>query len=68
MKIILIVLLSISFLFPGETKVFICDSPTAVAYHKFLNCRGLQRCKHTILEVTLKNAEGRRLRECQICY
>jgi hypothetical protein len=52
----------------GGTKVYICDSPNAVAYHSDKYCRGLQKCTHQVLEVTLKEAENKNLRPCKICY
>lgn len=55
----------IAFSFNGEdprtnispnTKVFICVSEGAYAYHYKKNCRGLGNCKHEIKEVTLEEA------------
>jgi hypothetical protein len=55
-----IVLLSSS----EETKVFICDSENAVAYHYTKKCRGIKQCKHKILEVTKEKALERKLKLC----
>ena len=54
---------------PKETSVYICNSEKAVAYHSSKTCRGLNNCKHEILEVSKTdavNAYGRRA--CKICY
>lgn len=67
MKTILIALLTLALL-SGETKVYICDSPGSVAYHAYRKCRGLQKCSHQILEVTVKDAISKNLRPCKICY
>ncbi len=40
MKTLLIFLLSITLYSSAGTKVFICDSPQAVAYHNSKDCRG----------------------------
>jgi hypothetical protein len=49
-------------------KVYICVSKTAVAYHNFKDCRGLQRCTHEIKTVTKEEAIERGYRACKICY
>lgn len=51
-----------------EATVYICDSKTASVYHSGEGCRGLNNCKHEIIEVTKKdavNVYGRRA--CKIC-
>jgi hypothetical protein len=68
MKTILVFLLSIVLCSSGGTKVFICDSPQAVAYHSNKNCRGLQKCVHRVLEVWEREALDKGLRGCKICY
>lgn|GEM_PF-711115 len=55
---------------PSVTKqrVYICDSPSAYAYHIDPNCRGLNHCKHAIFTTTKDSAinyYGRRA--CKIC-
>lgn len=47
----------------GET-VYICKSPGAKKFHFNRNCRGLNRCKHTIEQTTRKAAEGLGLGVC----
>jgi len=54
--------------FTVETKVYVCDSPKAVAYHSRENCRGLQKCTHDIIAMSVAAAKDRGLRTCQICY
>lgn len=51
-----------------ETLVYICDSRTAYVYHTGRSCRGLNRCSHGVLRVSItdaKNVYGRRA--CKIC-
>ena len=67
-KLLLILLVSASFVGPVE-KVYVCDSDTSVAYHQSKECRGLNRCTHTIIYITKKeaiNTYGKRA--CKICY
>ncbi len=44
---------------PSKTLVYICDSEGAKKYHLTKDCEGLKTCKHTILEVSLKEAKKR---------
>ena len=39
-----------------KSGVYICDSPTAKKYHLRNDCRGLSRCTHRIIEITLEEA------------
>ncbi len=49
--------------------VYICNSEGSVAYHSSKECRGLQKCSHTILTVTLEDAVNKyNRRACKICY
>jgi len=51
-----------------ETYVYICDSRTAYAYHSSENCRGLNRCNHKLLKITLSEAINIYHRKpCKIC-
>jgi hypothetical protein len=68
MKTLLIFLLTITLYSSAGTKVFICDSPSAVAYHSSKNCRGLQKCTHRVLEVYETDAQNKNLRSCKVCY
>ncbi len=49
-------------------KVYICLSPNAYAYHSNPNCKGLSRCRHTIVKVSEQEARRRGYRRCRICY
>jgi hypothetical protein len=68
MKALLIFILSMTLYSPTGTKVFICDSPSSVAYHSTKYCRGLQKCTHEVLEVYETEAQNKDLRPCKICY
>ncbi|HEY4206250.1 MAG TPA: hypothetical protein VGM31_05550 [Puia sp.] len=51
-----------------ETYVYICNSSGAYAYHSSKNCRGLNRCTHEILKVTLSDAiKIYKRKPCKIC-
>jgi hypothetical protein len=54
--------------FKRETYVYICDSRGAYAYHSSKDCRGLNRCSHGILKVTLADAvKVYHRKPCKIC-
>ncbi len=36
----------------GNSLIYICDSPNAYAYHYNINCHGLNRCTHEIIEIS----------------
>lgn len=40
-----------------KSKVYICVSPRAYAYHETKACKCLNRCTHEIREVTLEEAK-----------
>ena len=46
-------------------NVYICDSPTAKKYHLRNDCKGLSRCTHRIIEVTLEEAKKRKFEPCK---
>jgi hypothetical protein len=46
--------------------VYICDSPYARRYHYKEDCRGLKRCDHQIIKITLDEAEKRSLTPCHL--
>ena len=50
-----------------ETYVLICQSKTAKAYHSH-NCRGLGKCTHEIVKVTLEEAQQMGRTPCGFCY
>lgn len=67
-KIVLVCLLFMSFK-GGTEKVYVCDSSTSVAYHETKECKGLNRCKHDIINITKKDAIDKYgKRACKICY
>lgn len=50
-------------------NVYICDSKNATVYHSTKTCKGLQKCSHQILEVTIESAtKTYNRRACKICY
>lgn len=49
-------------------SVYICNSSTAYVYHSTPNCKGLNRCTHGVIKVSLYDAThsyGRRA--CKLC-
>ena len=51
-----------------ETYVYVCNSSGAYAYHSSKTCRGLNRCTHEILKVTLEDAvKIYKKKPCKIC-
>ena len=51
-----------------KDSVYICVSNTAYAYHSTLACRGLNRCTHQIVKVSLYDAVNKYYRRaCKIC-
>ena len=59
---------AISKLQTTETKVYLCNSFGAKVYHSSPNCRGLSRCTHGIIEVSLSDAVNKYgRRPCKIC-
>lgn len=49
-------------------EVYVCKSKTSVAYHASQTCRGLNRCTHEIVTVSVKEAQDMGKRACKICY
>lgn len=47
--------------------VYICTGSKAKVYHKYKDCRGLDRCSGSIKEISLDEAKKIR-RPCKICY
>lgn len=50
------------------TTVFICTGGSSYAYHCDRSCRGLNRCTHSIIEVTEAKAQSLGRRSCKVCY
>ena len=48
-------------------SVYICQSKSAYAYHKY-ECRGLARCTHGIAKITKAQAIKLGYKPCKICY
>ncbi|MFB9841101.1 hypothetical protein [Mucilaginibacter ginsenosidivorans] len=48
-------------------SVYICQSKSAYAYHRY-ECRGLQRCTHSILKIPKASAIKLGYKACKICY
>lgn len=82
MKTIGILLLTLFFQFPGarlnsdsyrqeasaSPTVYICTGPKATAYHSNPNCKGLNKCTHSVKAVSQQQAEQMRRHPCKICY
>ena len=49
-------------------KVYICTGKSATVYHKYKDCKGLNRCRSKIKAVTTYEAKRMGRRECRICY
>ncbi len=67
--IILLFVFTIFTSFKGDTdKVYICDNGNTEVYHIKKTCSALQRCKHEIITVTLKEAIDKYgKRACKTC-
>lgn len=51
----------------AEEYVYVCESPTAYAYHKTKECRGLRKCTHAIKKVTVSDAKRDGRNACKVC-
>lgn len=52
-----------------QSKVYVCVSSGAYAYHYTRDCKGLNRCTHTIKAVTETEAINTYNRKkCKVCY
>jgi len=58
MKSLLLAVLLISTSRPATTTVYVCDSSRAHRYHLTKNCRGLNNCKHRIIEMSIEKAKA----------
>lgn len=63
MKLILAIALACCFS-SGDGVVYICDSPSSVAFHYKRDCRGLNNCKHEVKKSTVAEAEKIGLKIC----
>lgn len=48
--------------------VYVCNGPKSTTYHKYSNCRGLNKCSTSIKKVSKKEAEAMKRTACKICY
>lgn len=46
------------------SKVYVCDSPNAAKYHLKEDCKGLAKCTHKVVKMTVKEAQGLKLELC----
>lgn len=56
------------FIPPTHTEVYICTGGYSKRYHRTERCRGLGNCRGTVKKVTLEMAEDMRRTPCRICY
>lgn len=66
--IFILSIIILSFVKSSDSKVYVCNSNTSIAYHHNFNCRGLQKCTHQIIIVTVENAQKMGKRQCKLCY
>ena len=69
MKLIFSLLLIGVFTLTPSANVYICQSANAYAYHAKENCKGLDKCNHSIKQVSLETAkELGKKKPCGYCY
>lgn len=51
-----------------QSSVYICTGPGSAKYHSSNNCRGLQKCNHTVKSITKASAQSSGYTACKICY
>lgn len=51
----------------NETYVYICTGPKAKKYHRYSDCKGLNKCSGQIKKISLTQAK-RSYTACKICY
>lgn len=52
----------------SEAMVYICVRENSKRYHCDRDCRGLNRCDHTIRKVTVSKAKSLGRTPCKVCY
>ncbi len=58
-----------SFCSAGKNRdAYICTGPTAYAYHKTNNCKGLRRCTGEIKKISIKQAKKENRKACKLCF
>jgi hypothetical protein len=69
MRWLYLLFISFTLSFSPVTNVYVCVSGTAYAYHRTLECSGLENCTHTIREVSMTEAVKEYKRKpCRRCY
>ncbi len=52
----------------NEATVYICVSENSKRYHSNRDCRGLNKCEHTVRKVTVSKAKSLGRTPCKVCY
>lgn len=47
--------------------VYVCTGSGAKRYHSVDNCKGLSKCSHSIVEMTIEEAEAEGKTPCRLC-
>ena len=69
MRWLYLLFISLTLSFTPATNVYVCVSGTAYAYHRTLDCSGLENCTHEIKEVSAATAVTEYKRKpCKRCY
>lgn len=48
--------------------VYVCTGKYAKRYHRYVECRGLQKCQSNIVKMTQSDAEKQGRTPCALCY
>lgn len=51
-----------------NSKVYVCTGRYSTAYHKDINCKGLNRCGAEVIEVDKSEAINNGRHKCGFCY
>lgn len=49
-------------------KIYLCNGPTSVAYHRTKYCKGLRKCSSEIEVADRAQAKAKGRRACGYCY
>jgi hypothetical protein len=52
----------------SNAKVWVCTGSSSKRYHAYDNCKGLSKCRASVDEVTLEEAESMGRTPCRKCY
>lgn len=66
MKVLLVSLFLLKGAVCTSPQVYICDSPNSIRYHLRADCKGLRNCSHRIIQVSLEEANKRKLTLCKL--